>query len=88
MKIDEKVEEIIKYLLEPDFGGGTAMEMLGFDKKEYAIAELLELIQEERADAIKKFVEWVDKDENRGFEDPIRLIQADRYLKTLESEDR
>jgi hypothetical protein len=41
------------------------------------------LLSKSNADAIKSFAEWLDKKENRSFEDTIRLEQAHEFLKEV-----
>lgn len=52
-ELKEKIEEILKWYKEPDFAGDTAMKILNFNKTDEAVGQLLTLIQEERADAVK-----------------------------------
>jgi hypothetical protein len=70
MELTEQLEEILN-------GCDISLVM---DCKYYLIKEFSTLIQKEREGALREFVDWVDREENRGFEDPIRLIQLRKYL--------
>lgn len=61
-------------------GDVSASALLAVDLYEKIISEL---IKRREREAVEGFVEWVDREENRGYEATIRLEQGYKYLKYL-----
>lgn len=86
----EGIDEFVEYFLD-GVDCLVSLDSMDYDGERILRAgakrELASLIEQEKEKAVREFADWLDGKEKRGYEDTIRLEQAEQFLKESEGQD-